>query len=191
MDKRKRLLSELSGLLQIPEPSQKWWFLSLERYSRLAVAPKRHSKLFKEANRHARALTSTLMRMTPEELVLIDQGMDGPIYMKDEDGDGPISFVDALSLLVNSLDRCVGRDPDREPDDQTHEPNWRLNGVLRELHRIISHKDLEMKDHRSKKLARVLGILHELLPDVVPERVPESSIRDVFRPRPRKDVRKP
>jgi hypothetical protein len=157
-----------------------------DRYSRPEVPPKRHDNLFKKANQHARGLTSALMKMTPEELELIGRGLALNI------GRGGIHLlIDALSSLVYSLDRCVGRDPYREPDDQTHEPNWQLNRLLRELHRRISLKDSGMKDHRSKKLARVLGILHELFPDVVSKKVPASSIRDVFRPRPRKGVRKP
>jgi hypothetical protein len=124
------------------------------------------------------------MKMTPEELELIDRGLVLNI------GRGGIHLlVDALSSLVYSLDHCVGRDPHRKPNDQAHEPNCRLNGLLKEL-RWISLKASGMRDHRSKKLARVLALLHELYPAIVPEKVSPSTIRDVWTPRPRKRVRK-
>jgi hypothetical protein len=201
-EKREHAYSELLDLLQIPKTERQSYVEYLERhYLRPAAAPKKGNKLFEKANRHARLLTSAIMEMNAEEIGLVTQGMreryaGGDLFVVHPDGDNTYAhLVFVLSVLVTALDYCVGRDPDREPDDQTYERNWQLNAAIRDL-KVLSEtlgspplEDLGMKDHRSKKLARVFSLLHELFPDVIPRRIPASSIRDVFNPRSRKGVR--
>jgi hypothetical protein len=169
---------------------------------------------FKEAEYHIRGLLSALKKIPDADAPLVIEAVDGEFHHNvffgiyklpaddlsflDDDRPGSYEYTHipvgklifaVLNPLGKAFANLVGRD-----DRDSNAKNPILNGVIREVRTwpkqfgSRSLKELQLKDHRSKKLTRVFDILHKIHPNIVPKRVPPSTIRDVWYPR--KDVRK-
>ena len=94
----------------------------------------------------------------------------------------PASLGDILAPLAEALAHLVGRDP-QEPKAK----DWRLNSILRDVRTWPDRFGaVGITDHRSATLAKAVGLLREIMPDIIPDSVSPSTIRDIWNPRPRK-----
>jgi hypothetical protein len=205
------LPSKLADLLKVPKEKRAEFVKYVFEFEDMInpqdpfpiVRSQRGNQTLEKAERHLRDFLDALEDTSNEEWVLIWGA--AAAYSRGDlrvrtgsdfqfDGDdistkvtyeyrNPDMVSDILRPLAKGLADLIGRNP--------HFPNardWRLNALLQDMLTWPERFGTAvLKDHRSKRLHDALGILHELMPGIVPDRVPPTTIRDIWNPR--KDVR--
>jgi hypothetical protein len=175
-DKRNALMSQLDGYNGDTSTSEFWW---LNKRGDIAA--------FGRAELHARGLLRELQGMSAADFGLLsevwnDWRQGGPPYLS-----APLDGRAVLKALGETLAFLAGR----HCQDPARTGNWVLAGFLNYMREWPQlYGTLEIRDHRSKTLAKALSLLHILVPNMVPERISPNTIKTIWKPRPKKG-RKP
>jgi hypothetical protein len=214
-DRERELYYELADLFAVSKDQRKEFFLYVCGIENLGWLPhgsfptavRAGDVAYEKAEYHIRGLVTALKRVNCKDAEPLHDAFDASlrreflfrIRKQPETKAGPrqyeyvpvgvIELLDEVLIpLAEALSHLVGRHP--------HFPkakDWVLTAVIEDVRtwpqRFSTRtlEELELKDHRSKKLQQVFALLHEIHPAAVPERVPPSTIRDIWKPR--KDVR--
>jgi hypothetical protein len=171
-DRRNALLSQLDGYDGDPTTSEFHW---LHKRGDIAA--------FRRAELHARGLLRELQGMSAADFGLLSEVWNdwlrgGPPYL------GPaLDGRAVLKMLGEALAFLAGR----HCQDPARAGNWVLAGFLNDMREWPQlYGTLEIRDHRSKTLAKALSLLHILAPSVVPKHVSPNTIKSIWKPRPKK-----